>query len=556
MKKQILTVLLLCLLLTVTLLLVACNDTGNTPAPTPGGTTGTTENPGGNQTGGETGNQTGGETGNQTGGNQTGGGTGNQPSGNQPGGETTHTHSFSEWTIARAATCTENGVKERVCSCGEKETQKLPATGHTEVIDPAVGATLSVPGKTEGSHCSSCGKVFVEQKAALASIGLEYEFYEDADGYIVVGFGSCYDENIVIPSSYKGKPVIGIAIDVDEIDIAQLNKVKSFLIPESIIFGEWEWYSDDEDAVNVVESLTVAGGNPIFRSVGNCIIEIGTKTLVLGCKNSTIPADGSVTVIGDGAFDTCAGLTNITIPNGVTSINYGAFSGCTSLTSITIPDSVTAIGYGAFANCMSLTSITVPDSVTSIKSGAFHNTGYYNDENNWENGVLYIGKCLVVANSDVISGAYVVKSGTICIVGWAFCDCVGLTSVVIPDGVTSIGQYAFDGCTNLRSVTIGNGVTNIEEYAFSYCTSLTNIIIPNSVTSIEQNVFHSCTSLTSITIPNSVTNIDGYVFYNCTGLMNITFQGTKAQWNQISKGYGWNAYTGTIHCTDGDITKQ
>ena len=38
-------------------------------------------------------------------------------------------------------------------------------------------------------------------------------------------------------------------------------------------------------------------------------------------------------------------------------------------------------------------------------------------------------------------------------------------------------------------------------------------------------------------------------------LTSITFNGTKAQWNAISKGYGWNFYTGnyTVHCTDGDM---
>ena len=49
----------------------------------------------------------------------------------------------------------------------------------------------------------------------------------------------------------------------------------------------------------------------------------------------------SVTSIGYHAFEYCASLTNVAIPNGVTEICDSAFSGCTSLTSITIPNSVT-----------------------------------------------------------------------------------------------------------------------------------------------------------------------------------------------------------------------
>jgi hypothetical protein len=41
----------------------------------------------------------------------------------------------------------------------------------------------------------------------------------------------------------------------------------------------------------------------------------------------------------------------------------------------------------------------------------------------------------------------------------------------------------------------------------------------------------------------------------CTSLTSVTFGGTKAQWNNVSKGTNWNADTPaiTVHCTDGDI---
>ena len=42
-----------------------------------------------------------------------------------------HTHSFGDWVITKAATCTEAGEQERYCSCGEKQTQSIAATGHT-----------------------------------------------------------------------------------------------------------------------------------------------------------------------------------------------------------------------------------------------------------------------------------------------------------------------------------------------------------------------------------------------------------------------------------------
>ena len=84
-----------------------------------------------------------------------------------------------------------------------------------------------------------------------------------------------------------------------------------------------------------LEKITVDRGNKRYDSWGNCnsIIETGTNTLIVGCKNSVIP-------------------------NSVTSIGYYAFYGCSGLTELTLPDSVASIGDGAFICCSDLSKIT------------------------------------------------------------------------------------------------------------------------------------------------------------------------------------------------------
>ena len=83
-----------------------------------------------------------------------------------------------------------------------------------------------------------------------------------------------------------------------------------------------------------IESLVVMKGNKKYHSANNCIIETETKELIAGCKTSIIPSDGSVTSIGDDAFDGCSGLTSVTIPDSVTSIGSYAFRGCYKLVEV------------------------------------------------------------------------------------------------------------------------------------------------------------------------------------------------------------------------------
>lgn len=78
-------------------------------------------------------------------------------------------HSWSEWKVIKAATCTEAGEESRTClNCGEVEKRTLPATGHAwgEWV-VTKGATCTEAGE-ETRTCTACGE---KETRAIAATG-------------------------------------------------------------------------------------------------------------------------------------------------------------------------------------------------------------------------------------------------------------------------------------------------------------------------------------------------------------------------------------------------
>ncbi len=314
--------------------------------------------------------------------------------------------------------------------------------------------------------------------------------------------------------------------------------LKSLTIPDSVTsIGNWAFLG-----CSGIEKAEVTAGNTVYHSAGNCIIETDSKTLILGCNNSVIPDDGSVTLIGMNSFWRCTGLTEVTIPDSVTSIEMAAFAGCSGLTEVTIPGSVTYIGNSAFDSCSGLVRLNIHNGVSSIAREAFHGCSKLLS--------VKLPKSLTFIDISVFSycaklrtikvdpnNKFYYSSGNCIIEKESKTVIAGCRNSVIPEdgSVTSIGHYAFFGCSGLLRLEIPDSVTQIWGNAFADCSSLRYLYIPDSVTSIGRNAFSGCSWLTWVSIPKSVTDIGDFAFKNCSKITLLVYDKSAAHYYAISE---------------------
>ncbi len=230
-----------------------------------------------------------------------------------------------------------------------------------------------------------------------------------------------------------------------------------------------------------ISSISVADGNKTYSSPNNSHVVMKGTTLILGCKNSIIPA--STTVIGQRAFESCYNLGKVTLPEGVTTIEVGAFA-WSGLSEIVMPSTLTTIGNDAFAGCTLLTDFTLPKSVIHYGEGL----GALKDCNNLASISVESGNPNYDARENCKA---IIETSSNTLIS-------GCKNTIIPKTVTVLGDQPFRGA-NLTDFEVPYWITTIGERAF-FSSSLSSVKIPASVTSIGSNAFAYCYNLTAVTV--------------------------------------------------------
>ncbi|HAI78137.1 MAG TPA: cell surface protein, partial [Ruminococcus sp.] len=134
----------------------------------------------------------------------------------------------------------------------------------------------------------------------------------------------------------------------------------------------------------------------------------------------------------------------------------------------------------------------------------------------------------------------------------------GLTELTLPAGIQKLGGNALRQ-TNITELVIPARVSVIEDYLLSTCTKLKTVRAESSV--LGSFMFVQCTALESLTISTNCKTFGSNMLTYCESLTAITYEGTKEQWNAITKPTNWmtsdakanyhNSYLQRINCVDG-----
>ena len=328
------------------------------------------------------------------------------------------------------------------------------------------------------------------------------------DEYSIVSCDDTVTGSVVLPAELNGIPVTKLE---SSIFAENPGAVTGVTIPASITKIEPGVFL----LCSNIETITVDANNTTYCGVNNCVIDKtypSSKVLVAGCKNSVIPADFNIREIGQQAFVTCSGLTEIVVPAGVNRIASGAFLGCTGLSDVTLPNTLYYIDYLAFSQTISLTSLMIPGSVLSIDEWMIE-TEYSNPQ----------PASIAIVYDNTPSA-------------WSGCTMSANTRSYLSQNITFTAPDTYtDGILVYKNNN--NSYLSVQKIANNV--SANEIRIPSEyeglpVTRIEPGAFGNYTMLTQLTIPASIESIGLWYSGSIPASIKVDYLGSKTEWDEIS----------------------
>ncbi len=352
-------------------------------------------------------------------------------------------HTFVNYLSNGDATCLANGTETAKCNnCNETDTRevadsKLPHTFNNYVSDN--NATYEADG-TKTSKCDTCDETdtIVDEGSRLQSKITFNSF--TVDGQNVYGVVSSSTDKIDFDDEIlaSGKAQFIVSYDAEG-EVKVRNNILSLSFGENNVVYVTQIIEEERTVYTVTVkrkfAYTVA-----FNSNGGSAVE--SQTVDEGELLVVPTAPKKVGYHFDcWDYDFSQAVTENTTINAVWKAIFKVENG--SITALTT--------YGK-----TLSEIDIPDAIDGVEiigvgSNAFSGSTYYNNQNNWSNGALRIGKYLIKVDIST-SGIFYVDEEVEIIADKAFSLCYLLNTIVIPKGLKIIGAKAFEYCISLKTI--------------------------------------------------------------------------------------------------------
>ena len=191
----------------------------------------------------------------------------------------------------------------------------------------------------------------------------------------------------------------------------------------------------------------------------------------------------------------------------------------TKITEINVPNSVKSIGKSAFSGSTKLESISLPENIEDIDGSSLSSTAYYNNDENWQDNILYYGDICLLHRMFKTSENTSVKEGTRVIANGAFTYYQN-SEITLPEGVKIIGNQGIFKNEHLRHIYSYKPSAPVTKSFYQTQDELKKAVgtvynsLPEGLEEIGSDAIYWNRSLDYMYIPSSVKKIGHHCFWD------------------------------------------
>lgn len=398
---------------------------------------------------------------------------------------------------------------------------------------------------------------FVKRSEENPEVGNTIHYSNDIsfieiNGELIANCKSKSVEYLLIPSEYKGMPVVEVG------NFSECPKLKSVII---------------EEGVKVISERAFADNPALTEIQLPSNIEVIEKDAFVNCgyyQNEDNRTNGAL-YIGEYLIKSFTKSESFTIKEGTIGVADNAFAYLFNIKEMYVPSSVKYFGKDCFLNDWELYDINVRYDGTVSQWCDIEFANKYSNPS--VGGKIYI-------QGELIEKQQIMPEGIEEIKNYAFYGS-DLELLVFPNSLKRIGDFAFADCDNLRKITINKGIEHIgdsvfhnchllqqidfdgtinqwstvelqapssnpfyytdyfyingeipsgsividspeiKSYTFSGANSITALHTTSQVRSIGRSAFKECESLQEVYLAEGLKEISDYAFYNCNDLKTV-----------------------------------